>query len=156
MTITPLTFYARVPPAKTLASPDFVQALMETEEILPYNLFTWLYGSVPAGWYGKMSQESSLLTEDWLSDLSSRSWGNAGMGSPTEFLTLSISEFPSAGAASSLSDILETGDLPPRYFLSPKACAGILRRAEKRGKELPDQLRRALEEATKTMPKTVD
>jgi len=103
-----------------------------------------------------MSQESSLLTEDWLSDLSSRSWGNAGMGSPTEFLTLSISEFPSAGAASSLSDILETGDLPPRYFLSPKACAGILRRAEKRGKELPDQLRRALEEATKTMPKTVD
>ena len=48
---------------------------------------------------------------------------------------------------SSLSAILETGDLPQRYFLSRKACAGILRRAERRGKELPTQLRRALKEA---------
>jgi hypothetical protein len=43
-----------------------------------------------------------------------------------------------------LSDILETGDVPQRYFLSAKACAGILRRAEKRGKLLPEQLRNAL------------
>jgi hypothetical protein len=68
------------------------------------------------------------------------------MGSPTGFLTLSSPEFHSAAVASSLSDILETGDLPQRYFLSPKACAGILRRAEKRGKELPQQLKRALTE----------
>jgi len=27
----------------------------------------------------------------------------------------------------SLSDILLIGDVPPRYFLSPKACAGICR-----------------------------
>jgi DNA (cytosine-5)-methyltransferase 1 len=45
----------------------------------------------------------------------------------------------------SLSDILETGDVPRRFFLSARACRGILRRAEKRGKELPIQLRRALE-----------
>jgi hypothetical protein len=45
----------------------------------------------------------------------------------------------------SLSDILETGDVPQRFFLTPKACAGILRRAEKRGKELPPQLRHALD-----------
>src|SRR6185312_15607878 len=74
----------------------------------------------------------------------SGSWANAGMGSPTAFLTLSISEFPSGAVASSLSDVLETGDLPQRYFLSPKACAGILRRAEKRGKELPPALHAAL------------
>jgi DNA (cytosine-5)-methyltransferase 1 len=43
-----------------------------------------------------------------------------------------------------LSQILETGPIPPKYFLSGKACAGILRRAERRGKELPGQLRRAL------------
>lgn len=67
------------------------------------------------------------------------------MGSPTECLTLSSSEFPSGAAACSLSDILETGALPPRFYLSPKACAGILRRAEKRGKRLPERLRRALE-----------
>lgn len=47
---------------------------------------------------------------------------------------------------SRLSEILECGQLPIRYFLSPKACAGILRRAAKRGKELPTQLRRALEQ----------
>ena len=43
-------------------------------------------------------------------------------------------------AVSSLSSILERGPIDPRYFLSPKACSGILRRAEKRGKELPGAL----------------
>jgi hypothetical protein len=66
------------------------------------------------------------------------------MGSPTERLTLSTSEWPSDAAVCSLSDILETGALPPRFFLSAKACAGILRRAEKRGKKLPEQLQAAL------------
>lgn len=33
----------------------------------------------------------------------------------------------------------------PKYSLSVKACTGILRRAEKRGKELPSQLKEALE-----------
>jgi hypothetical protein len=43
-----------------------------------------------------------------------------------------------------LSDILETGEVPERYYLSATACRGILRRAEKRGKELPEALRSAL------------
>ena len=43
-----------------------------------------------------------------------------------------------------LSSILE-GTVPERFSLSPKACQGILRRAEKRGKELPEVLRIALE-----------
>jgi hypothetical protein len=75
------------------------------------------------------------------------------MGSPTEFLTLSISEWPSAAAVCSLSDILENGDVPQRYFLSAKACAGILRRAEKRGKALPEPLQQALVAVTKTTQK---
>jgi hypothetical protein len=66
------------------------------------------------------------------------------MGSPTEFLTLSISEFHSAADACSLSDVLETGEVPQRYFLSSTACKGILRRAEKREKVLPERLRLAL------------
>jgi hypothetical protein len=53
-------------------------------------------------------------------------------------------EFPSAAVASSLSDVLETGPLPPRYFLSATACKGILRRAAKRGKVLPSALHSAL------------
>src|SRR5690606_33183312 len=68
-------------------------------------------------------------------------------------LTLSLSEwtalpehFPSNDGVCSLSDILEaTGDVPQRFYLSAQACRGILRRAEKRGKDLPPQLRRALE-----------
>ena len=37
------------------------------------------------------------------------------------------------------------GESAPEYYLSAKACAGILRRAERRGKELPQVLREALE-----------
>ena len=43
-----------------------------------------------------------------------------------------------------LSSILED-TVPERFSLSPKACQGILRRAEKRGKELPEVLKVALE-----------
>lgn len=43
-----------------------------------------------------------------------------------------------------LSDILEV-DADAKYNLSAKACRGILRRADKRGKELPEILKAALE-----------
>jgi hypothetical protein len=66
------------------------------------------------------------------------------MGSHTGFLTLNGLESPSAVAVCSLSHTLEIGVVPQRYFLSAKACSGILRRAEKRGKELPGQLHQAL------------
>jgi hypothetical protein len=69
------------------------------------------------------------------------------MGSPTEFLTLNGLESPSVADVCSLSRTLEIGDVPRRYFLSATACSGILRRAEKRGKELPDQLLQALQAA---------
>ena len=55
-----------------------------------------------------------------------------------------IEPFPSAVAVCSLSDILETGDVPQRFFLTAKACQGILRRADKRGKALPEVLSAAL------------
>ena len=45
----------------------------------------------------------------------------------------------------SLSQVLEQGSIPQRFFLSGKACAGILRRAEKRGKSLPPSLAAALQ-----------
>jgi hypothetical protein len=69
------------------------------------------------------------------------------MGSPTEFWTLNGLESPSDVAVCSLSHTLETGDVPQRYYLSAKACSGILRRAERRVKELPAQLRQALQAA---------
>jgi hypothetical protein len=60
-------------------------------------------------------------------------------------LTLNTSEFHSAADACSLSDILEVGNVPQRFFLSATACRGILRRAEKRGKVLPVALQAALQ-----------
>jgi hypothetical protein len=59
--------------------------------------------------------------------------------------TPNISEWPNAAAVCSLSQVLEQGSIPQRFFLSSTACAGILRRAEKRGKELPTTLRHALQ-----------
>lgn len=50
-------------------------------------------------------------------------------------------------SVSRLSQILEDS-APPKYYLSAAACAGILRRAEKRGKELPEMLEKALKEQT--------
>ena len=54
---------------------------------------------------------------------------------------------PNDAKESSLSDILVStdGEIPPKYYLSQRACAGILRRAAKRGKDLPEELREALE-----------
>ena len=63
----------------------------------------------------------------------------------TEFLTLNSGEFPNEENASTLSQILQVS-VPSTYFLSPKACQGILRRASARGKELPEVLRIALEQ----------
>ena len=57
----------------------------------------------------------------------------------------SFGECPSAAVESHLSQILE--DSPrQKYYLSEKACQGILRRAERRGKELPPVLKKALME----------
>ena len=60
-------------------------------------------------------------------------------------MTLNTGESPSVARESTLSQILEA-NVPEKYFLSAKACAGILRRAERRGKELPKMLKEALEE----------
>lgn len=59
-------------------------------------------------------------------------------------LTLNLSERPRTANPSRLSEILETSP-DSKYALSAKACQGILNRAERRGKELPPELKAALE-----------
>lgn len=49
-----------------------------------------------------------------------------------------------------LSDVLETEPIPQQYFLSGRACAGIVRRAANRGKVLPTALMQALEAVAAT------
>jgi len=60
-------------------------------------------------------------------------------------LTPNTSAWPNDASVCSLSQVLETGSIPQRFFLSSTACAGILRRAEKRGKALPHALQQALQ-----------
>lgn len=60
-------------------------------------------------------------------------------------LTPNGSDWPNDASVCTLSQVLVTGSIPERFFLSSTACEGILRRAEKRGKVLPKLLQTALE-----------
>ena len=115
------------------------------------------------GLCGKTSPVSCRVTEGGILEPSSKGWRNAGMGSCTEFLTLNSVEHMSTLEPSrkdegvcSLSDVLETGEVQPQFYLTPKACAGILRRAEARGKKLPEQLERALASVSECKTQPVD
>ena len=83
---------------------------------------------------GKMSPELCPLTEDGTSGRSSKRWTNAGITSHGECLTFNFSERPSVVVESTLSGILEVGNIPQKYFLSQRACAGIAKREGRRGK----------------------
>ena len=92
---------------------------------------------------------------DATSEQSSPTWFNSGMAWLGESETPSFSAFRSdeGGSLSSLRtslvDVLEP-NAQPKYSLSAKAAAGILRRAERRGKELPEALRYALTRLART------
>ena len=58
--------------------------------------------------------------------------------------TLNTGVSPREERESSLSQILQV-DPPSKYYLTRKACLGILRRAFERGKGLPKKLQEALE-----------
>lgn len=165
MSMTQSTFSWEEPPANPSVSQDSEKDWLTRVATWHSDFFSLLASAGPVGCCGKTSlvslplgpAQSRRVTWEWdaelgtavkrvISDASWKPWGNSGMGSPTECWTLNTSEFHNDAAACSLSDILETGDVPQRYFLSGRACRGILRRAEKRGKELPTQLRRALEQ----------
>ena len=94
----------------------------------------------------KTSSDSSTPTAALLWGGALTSWPKSGRWqSNGECWTRNGSESPNGDAAcsSSLSLILEQ-QVEDRYFLSPRACAGILRRATKRGKRLPAPLEAAL------------
>ena len=102
----------------------------------------------------KRSQKSSAkklplflsLKRDGLKPDASAEWVTAVAPFPSlgDFTMHSFGESPREENASRLSQILEDS-APQKYSLSARACAGILNRAQKRGKELPSELREALE-----------
>jgi hypothetical protein len=94
--------------------------------------------------YGKMCPEF-YRTKPARLTASSTGYRKSGMGFRGQCWTLNTLASRSGASVSLLSDILETGALPPRYYLTKRACVGILRRAEKRGKALPVALHQALQ-----------
>ena len=147
------TFWSEELPAKHSVSQDSAKDSTIHEEILHSHFLHWLttYGLNTSS--GKMSPVCCRRAEDGILVVSSGRWSNSGMGSLTESWTLNSSEGQeqclNGVGESSLSRVLETGELPQKFYLSPKACQGILRRATKRGKALPPMLEQALRQAAK-------
>lgn len=120
-------------------------------------------------WSGKMSRERSAATKAETSRPCSRKRSassnrkppvlkclkkaglpRAGIGTWTddgawlgEYMTRNTGECPSVVVESRLSQILEATP-HTKYCLSARACQGILRRAERRGKDLPKLLKEVL------------
>lgn len=117
--------------------------------------------------FGRMFPEHSAVTEDEISMQSSMNSSTSSTIPPrflrlvktdghpqtymwamdgalrTEYSTLNIGESPNVAEESTLSQILEER-APEKYYLSSKACLGILRRSERRGKQLPSLLKETL------------
>ena len=111
----------------------------------PLSFAALLTDSRLRGSCGKTSLVSCRQEEDGTLVASSGRWANSGIISRGESWTHSTSEFHKDAGVSFLSDILEpSSEVPQRFCLSPTACRGILRRAEKRGKTLPPLLAQAL------------
>lgn len=117
---------------------------------------------------GKMCLGASPATREKTSEPFSRAWweatspglksGDAQVWSldpkdpPSgESWTLNISDSPSDARGCSLSSILQE-NVPDTFFLSAKACRGILDRANRRGRTLPETLQKALESVAASSP----
>jgi hypothetical protein len=102
--------------------------------------------------FGRMFPDSTLpslvalVSQEAPLSPSSLSWPASGILERGAYLTLNTSDWPSDESAfseCSLRAILEA-DPPRKFLLSPRACAGILRRAERLGKTLPVHLEASL------------
>jgi hypothetical protein len=109
----------------------------------------------PNGLSSKTYLASSQVSEEQTWEQLSERWSNSGMAWHGECLMHSTLEFPKdGGVSSSLRNVLETQPVLPKFYLSARACEGILRRAERRGKTLPEALDKALRNQLSTNPTT--
>ena len=133
---------------KTYLSRDGARVWQVLGQDFSSRLFDWLMNSNPGFWYSRTSPDFCRLSQDAIWEPSSGAFQNSGMASHGECLMLNSSEFHKDAVVCSLSDVLETtGEHLEKYLISARACAGILRRSEARGKPLPVRLRAILEAA---------
>ena len=140
-----LTFSLEEHPAKHSQLQDSGKDLKTQGETSPLHSLEWLTTLSPNGLSGKMSPVYCQATEDGTLVPSSGRWQVSGMGSLGGVLTLNSTASRKDVVESSLSDILqEIQDVPEKYYLSQRACQGIIARANRRGKALPKALSQAL------------
>ena len=137
-------FSSEEPPASPSQSQASEAEWMTRVANLPTRSPESLLAIAPNGLSGKTSPAFYPARADGTLPDSFEGWQNSGISAPGGCLTLSTSEFHSGAVACSLSEILEVGSVPQRFYLSGRACSGIIRRAEKRGKSLPPSLHAAL------------
>jgi len=130
--------------AKTSASQASEQDSVASEVHSPSHSSTLWSDDVLGGWCWRTSQVSSVPIKAVISSDSSVKWMSSGTLSRGELLMLATSESPNDAVECSLSQVLNP-TAPSRFSLSAKASAGILRRANRRGKVLPAALQTALE-----------
>jgi len=71
-------------------------------------------------------------------------WTSGGCAFGTDCLLTTVSPAPNAPIASKLGDLIENGKIADKYFLSPNAAEGILRRVHSQGRTLFGPLEDAL------------
>lgn len=142
-----LTFGPQDSRAKTSQSQEGTEKRESTAEGQPFflSLLAWLGKVAPEFSSSKTFQAFSARTPEEISALFSPRWPNSGMLWDGVCLTAGTSESPNRARESTLSDVIETGGAHPRYFLSPNAARGMLRRADAMGRPLFPPLRRSLE-----------
>ncbi len=120
--------------------------LKTQEASLCMTTYEWLKRYGRNGSSGKMYQVSYPKTTDRPLAPSSGKWLSSGIVSAGECWTLNTLESPSVDIECSLSDILvPIESVQQKYYLTQRAAAGILRRAELRNKKLPPPLKQALQ-----------
>jgi len=142
-TLSQLMLFAAGSRARMSVLPDAAQDWLESDPGYGSSSIAFLERLSRAGLSSRMSPACYRLTVDGTLPRSFEGWQTSGIARAGECWTLNTSDWPSDAAVCSLSQVLET-DVVPRYFLSAKAARGILCRAAKRGRELPEVLRAAL------------
>lgn len=109
------------------------------------SLLDCLEKDAPEFLLSKTCMASSTRILDETSESLFRHWPNSGILSDGVLLTANTSESPSHAVESSLLGVIETGEVPEEYFLSPNAATGMLRRTDRMGRNLFPPLRKSLE-----------
>ncbi|WP_418381860.1 DNA cytosine methyltransferase [Adlercreutzia sp.] len=110
-----------------LASDDSVSFYIALPEYEPFDKATWV--DLP-----DMGKEHGRLT-----------WGKSGLMWNGQYLIAEHRELPCEPISTNLYEIVEKGATKPRYYLTPNAAEGILRRVDSNNRRLFEPLREGLE-----------